>query len=67
VTAPEYVEIPMSYFPSGVGPGGFAPQVLRASAEAYQRSLIHDMEVKSWVVLWLLDHVEWFAGPEGDE
>lgn len=56
---PGYLEIPRGYYPSGIGPGGFSPQTLYASALAYQSGYIHDMEIKSWVVLWLLDHMDW--------
>lgn len=50
-----YIEIPITYYPNGVGPGGMDVQVMRAHAEACQRGYTNDMEVKSWVILYLLD------------
>ncbi len=49
-------EIPESYLPEGVSGSSFDPDVLRAAAEAHSRHPFdHQMEVKSWVILYLLD------------
>lgn len=63
----QIVEIPVEYFPKGVGPGSFDPRTLRLAAEAHCRHPFdHDMEVKAWVVLYLLDSWNKIAdqGPE---
>lgn len=64
---PEYVEIPIEYYPKGVGPGGFSPQTMYMHALAEQKSLLHEHVMKSWVILWLLDHVDWSFGEKNKE
>src|SRR3954452_23647876 len=55
---PSFVEIPREYLPDDIGGSSFDPVVLRAAAEAHSRHRFdHDMRVKGWVVLWLLDQV----------
>lgn len=57
---PDHVDIDMRYYPDGVGPGGFSPVVLKAHVDMCQLARIHEMDgIKSWIVLWLLDHIDW--------
>ena len=60
---PDHVEIPIEYYPDGIGPGGFSPSTMRLMAVAYNRGRIHEMENKSWVIMWLLDNVDWDKVP----
>lgn len=57
---PDHVDIDMKYYPDGVGPGGFSPATMKARADMFQRGTMHDMDgIKSWVIIWLLDHIDW--------
>lgn len=56
---PIHVEFPQDYFPKGIGPGSFDPQLMYLHALACQQGMIHTIEQKSWVLIWLLDHVDW--------
>jgi hypothetical protein len=58
---PDHVDIDISYYPPGIGPGGFSPVVMREHAAAYNRLEFgaHEVQSKTWVILWLLDHVDW--------
>lgn len=59
---PQHVELPAEYFGIGVGPGSFDPQLMYLHALAVRNHAFSGMvpyETKSWVVLWLLDHVDW--------
>jgi len=66
-------EIPGHYFPEKVGPGSFDPDTLRAAAQAHCRHPFdHAMEVKAWVILYLLDvfaaaaaAADWHEGKSG--
>lgn len=60
IELPDHVELPLDYFPLGIGPGGFSPRTMYIHALAQNKSkYVNEMETKSWVVLWLLDHVDW--------
>lgn len=56
---PTHVEFPRNYFPKGIGPGSFDPQMLYLHALALQVSMIHESMQKSWMIIWLLDHIDW--------
>jgi hypothetical protein len=59
---PERVDFPKEYFPADVGPGSFDPRLLYAHALTIRASSVGGMipyETKCWVILWLLDHVDW--------
>lgn len=52
----QFIDAPNEYLPNGAEASSFDPVVLRANAEAHNRHPFdHDMQVKAWVVLWLLD------------
>lgn len=56
--AARFPEVPDRYLPEGVSGSTFDPVVLRAAAEAHCRHPFdHEMKVKAWLVLWLID--EW--------
>lgn len=56
---PDRIEFAEEYFPEGVGPGSFDPQMLYMFALASNAGRINECVTKSWVILWLLDHVDW--------
>lgn len=59
---PDKVEFTKEYFPLGVGPGSFDPKLMYAHALTMRASSVGGIlpyETKSWVILWLLDHVDW--------
>lgn len=52
-------EIPQKYFPKGIGPGSFDLELMRAAAKSCNHAVIStNVEVKPWVLLWLLDCFE---------
>jgi hypothetical protein len=53
------VDIPQEYMPAGVHGGSFSPETLRMVAAAHiAHRFDHNMEVKAWVLLYLLDACE---------
>lgn len=64
---PSRVEYPMGYYPGGIGPGSFDPELMYLHALACQGGMIHTIEMKSWSVLWLMDYVDWKKVMEHEE
>jgi hypothetical protein len=58
MTESELIEIPSEYMPDGIGPSTFDPHLMRLYVEAHQGGMIHDVTVKSWVLLYLLDQLK---------
>lgn len=66
---PDHVEIDLSYYPENIGPGGFSPSLMKAHALALNKNpIVFEMQpLKSWIILWMLDHIDWDKVPEKDK
>jgi hypothetical protein len=60
-----YIEAPKRLLPRSVSAASFDPYMLAMSAKTINAGVIHEVVVKAWVVLWLLERAGLLA--EGEE